>query len=355
MHILFLSIIVFGLTIQDIGAMEITRSSKRREIEHSDHDKNIDSHCNQASQQLLQAFEYLIAGDIDEDSMCTIVTDLLEQGANLNTFCQHNYSPLLSTLYPGQEYVELTQLLLDNGADVNIKNKYGETALLFAIRRRKVDSCALLLARGAWSSLSPELLIEEKLLKSSGKPAKRQLLSLLIRYGLIDVSKIKKQIIQTITPNPLLQAVMRNNVGAVAYLLGEPLPWYEGWRRLIGHSPTGPISPDAVDEQGATALSYAAGMGNAALVTLLLNHGASPFLTDRWNIDPLAIVELRLKNPYLTKAQRAEYMKIKHALMLHRKKILGLLSSLQRQGNLPAEMMAIIAQEVGVVYDFRNK
>jgi ankyrin repeat protein len=46
-------------------------------------------------------------------------------------------------------HTEIVQLLLEKGADVNAKNKYGRTALIYATERGYTEIVQLLLEKGA--------------------------------------------------------------------------------------------------------------------------------------------------------------------------------------------------------------
>lgn len=73
---------------------------------------------------------------------------LLDHGANPDLSLPDNgWAPLHIAAFLG--YVKVVKTLLDHGADINIKNRYGETALLQAAFRGHDEVVKLLLARGA--------------------------------------------------------------------------------------------------------------------------------------------------------------------------------------------------------------
>lgn len=44
---------------------------------------------------------------------------------------------------------DFAKILIDNGADINYKNRYDETALLVAAREKHIEMCELLVENGA--------------------------------------------------------------------------------------------------------------------------------------------------------------------------------------------------------------
>lgn len=82
-----------------------------------------------------------------------LVRSLLEGGADPNFFAR-DMSPLLSAVY--WEGTEITQLLLDHGANVNIRNSHGQTPLHNAFqnafqyeRPPNIECIQILIASGA--------------------------------------------------------------------------------------------------------------------------------------------------------------------------------------------------------------
>jgi ankyrin repeat protein len=63
----------------------------------------------------------------------TAVRDALEKGADVNT--KDNFGETALMYASGQEHTETAKLLIEKGADVNARNNGGETALMNAQRR----------------------------------------------------------------------------------------------------------------------------------------------------------------------------------------------------------------------------
>jgi len=55
---------------------------------------------------------------------------LLENGANVNARDRYGWTALMWAVFKG--YKEIVKLLLENGADVNVRDFFGNTALKFA-------------------------------------------------------------------------------------------------------------------------------------------------------------------------------------------------------------------------------
>ena len=76
-----------------------------------------------------------------------LIPGLIEGGADINTKDKYGRTPLLlATQYNNTEIV---QLLIEKGADVNAKNKYGWTPLLWATVNNNTKLSVLLVEKGA--------------------------------------------------------------------------------------------------------------------------------------------------------------------------------------------------------------
>jgi ankyrin repeat protein len=77
------------------------------------------------------------------------VKELISQGADVNQIVPNSYDkPLLFEAISGGNF-EIAKLLIDNGANVNAKSRYGGTALMEAAHFCQIDILKLLLERGA--------------------------------------------------------------------------------------------------------------------------------------------------------------------------------------------------------------
>src|SRR4051794_30487597 len=76
------------------------------------------------------------------------VRELLAVGAPINErYGELQYSPLMASGMVGSR--EITQLLVDRGADVNARDANGETALHFAARAGDCSTIVILVRNGA--------------------------------------------------------------------------------------------------------------------------------------------------------------------------------------------------------------
>jgi ankyrin repeat protein len=76
-----------------------------------------------------------------------IIKTLLDNGTNVETRDRRGYTPLAAAAYEG--YDNVVRLLLDKGADREARNKNARTPLALATRKGDVDSLKLLIQRGA--------------------------------------------------------------------------------------------------------------------------------------------------------------------------------------------------------------
>lgn len=71
----------------------------------------------------------------------------IKYGVNPNTVCTHTKKPILC-MAASNDY-DYTKVLLDNGADINIKDCDGRTAMMYAIEASQIKTMTLLIERGA--------------------------------------------------------------------------------------------------------------------------------------------------------------------------------------------------------------
>lgn len=85
-----------------------------------------------------------------------VVSLLLNAGADVNRLSQdRGYSPLMDAVQKGD--VAIAQILLDHGADGNLKSKDGQTALIIAAGRGDLSISKLLVSHGADPSIKDSL------------------------------------------------------------------------------------------------------------------------------------------------------------------------------------------------------
>ncbi len=118
-------------------------------------------------------FTPLIAAAQD-DRRLPMTKVLLDAGANLNV--QDNYGETALERAANNGQTETVRLLLERGAQIDIKNKWGGTALTRAIGAGHVDVVRLLIANGAsvnarYSNKATPLIVAAYALSSTIKPS----------------------------------------------------------------------------------------------------------------------------------------------------------------------------------------
>ncbi len=98
--------------------------------------------------QILPPADRLLLLAIREDLPKTIAA-LLSEGANPNvaTSMGEGYNALMLTAWDGK--LKNAEIIIDAGADINVKNFHGGTALLIAAQKGFTDIVRLLLKHGA--------------------------------------------------------------------------------------------------------------------------------------------------------------------------------------------------------------
>jgi ankyrin repeat protein len=94
-----------------------------------------------ASMNDSRPLQYAVLFDID------IVDLLIKKGVDVNKFDYYGWTALMKASHFGKK--DIVYLLLQNGAEINIKNKHGDTALTFASKEGYDDIAELLIKNGA--------------------------------------------------------------------------------------------------------------------------------------------------------------------------------------------------------------
>ena len=155
--------------------------------------------------------------------------ELLDRGADPNIHNSSGDTALIKASFNNK--IEIARLLLDNDADPNIQNSYGDTALRWASGRGHIEIVKMLLDRGANPNIQ----------NNDGWTA-------------------------------LIVAVLNNNSEIIRLLLNRG------------------ADPNTRDNR-ATALIYASRNGLTKIVRLLLDNGADPYIRGRDGMTALMIAE----------------------------------------------------------------
>ncbi len=227
---------------------------------------------------------------------------LLAAGANPNAVDRNGTPPLVYAVCRGRYgSLDIVKVLLKNGADPNIEYGDRQSALTSAIAREHLGTIEALIAAGAKEVSFDQTKIDQDLLDNS--------------YFQNDDIKARIALIRGANPNfkgfdgqtALTRAVQGFNEQHVARLLGQgadcSITDDEGSTALMYAAGRGKPNPkvlrlllrhgkkiDAVDKAGYTALMRAARVCNFEAVKLLLAAGADPDIQNQHGHNALYIV-----------------------------------------------------------------
>jgi len=177
------------------------------------------------------------------------VKELLNKGANPNA--TYNGVPaLIWAVYKG--HTDIVALLLENGANINIQDKDGDTPLIVASIKGNEELIKLLLSKNC------DLLITSK----NGKSALNYLKEKDLLY-LVDMKPINIE---------LFHAAMKNDLARVKFLLDAGANVNIAWKGFDDQNE--PIFSKEEPFDGTTLLLEAASIGNLELVKILVSYGA---------------------------------------------------------------------------------
>ncbi|MCP3462424.1 ankyrin repeat domain-containing protein [Bradyrhizobium sp. CCGUVB23] len=227
------------------------------------------------------------------DANCiALATELLDDGASVDARDRFGARPLSHAARFG--HLEMVDLLLARGAPINARNLAGATALYFAAERGHVAVAQRLIERGAdvrltgRSGISPvaaaayagsdaiiEMLLahgaDERAPDETGKPP----IVYAAARAWLDI--VKRLLAQNIDIN----ARYPNDLTLLMWAAGpdEKVPEAEAVK-VVGYLLDAGARVDDRDVRGRTALMIAAEGGHAEIAALLLARGADPSLMD---------------------------------------------------------------------------
>nr|XP_026488539.1 protein TANC2 isoform X2 [Vanessa tameamea] len=195
---------------------------------------------------------------------------------NQITECLGN-APLLC-MYAYQGIISMVGLLIEFGADLEMTNSQGCSALSLACQRGHTDVARMLIASGA--SLSHTDTAEQTPLVHAAKNGHRDTVIYLLgcQTGKEDRNSIEidEDNIEQLVPgsrHALIAAAQNGHLDIVEYLLD-----------------TAELIPDGIcPVTGETALTAACSTGNAAIADALLIRGATPYSLNARQMSPLAL------------------------------------------------------------------
>jgi len=241
----------------------------------------------------LSAIEVSLALFSAADENCTsLATELLDGGASVDARDRFGARPLSHAARNG--HLQMVDLLLARGAPINARNLAGATALYFAAERGRVEVARRLIERGAdvnltgRSGISPvaasayagsdaivEMLLahgaDERAADETGKPP--------IVYA---AARAKLDIVNRLLARNIdVNARYANDLTLLMWAVGpdEKVPEADALKVVTYLLDVGAHIDDR-DARGRTALMIAAEGGRAEIANLLLARGADPSLRD---------------------------------------------------------------------------
>ena len=241
----------------------------------------------------LSAIEVSLALFSAADENCTsLATELLDGGASVDARDRFGARPLSHAARNG--HLQMVDLLLARGAPINARNLAGATALYFAAERGRVEVARRLIDRGAdvnltgRSGISPvaasayagsdaivEMLLahgaDEHAADETGKPP--------IVYA---AARAKLDIVRRLLARNIdVNARYANDLTLLMWAVGpdEKVPEADALKVVTDLLDVGAHIDDR-DARGRTALMIAAEGGHAEIANLLLARGADPSLRD---------------------------------------------------------------------------
>lgn len=207
------------------------------------------SYSEERIREIGQLNEAALNGDTD------IVLELLEEGADVNWEAKrgfkYGWTPLMFAASEG--HIDILDILLDYGADIDARDNDGYSALMHAIDRREIDAAEFLIKEGAYLHYE-DFDCGHNVLTLCASSGDLHLFDLLIINGATDINHT-----DCYKMSPLMNAI-----------------WYEKYdiaERLIQLQCELDFQSDGYRHKGFTALMFACYLGNFKIVKKLVENG----------------------------------------------------------------------------------
>lgn len=233
-------------------------------------------------------FSLLIA--IGQCGYLAAVQVLLENGADVNILANNGLTSLMMATLNG--HTEAVSMLLQNGANVNIQNCLGMTALIIAIYNNHKEIASLLLEYG--SNVNFTLFVKNGVHMTNLMLATifghAEIVSLLLEYGadvgialLLACGSGHTRIVKLLLTYQANVNQQHNDNGVSGLMLAISMGHAEICQLLLRHN----AIVDLRDKDGRSALMYAVVKNHTDLVPCLLEGGAQVDMKGASGISPL--------------------------------------------------------------------
>ena len=210
-----------------------------------------------------------------------VLTILLDIGVMVNTRGNGDHTPLMLAATKGFSHTSTVKLLHSRGADLNLQNQYGWTALMLTAAYGRLETAAQLLVLGADIDLQSKRGNAEQCAKHSGHHDVASLLNTWTQHKEIDKVMFhcaevgnQKAVEALITLGGNIQYTYRRDTG---YHKAAENGHLSVVRTYLQHG----IEVDFRGRFGYTALIHAAEFGKLGIVCELLEWGADAKLQDK--------------------------------------------------------------------------
>jgi len=195
---------------------------------------------------------------------------LLDNGANANTKDQDGLTALMNAAFNSN--LEICQLLIDHRADVNAKHNKGWTALLCAVGSGNLEICQLLINHGANVNAKDDKGMT--VLMAASHSDNLEICQLLINQGADVKAKDNKGFTAYDYANDRIKPLLLQSGSTSSDKLVCKLVVEGNYYQLKQLLENGTNANAKYNEEGWTALMFAASEGNTDICKLLINHGA---------------------------------------------------------------------------------
>lgn len=229
----------------------------------------------------------------------------LALGANVNSRGNHGYTPLLLAVEYSYSGAEIVTLLLEKGADPNLANDSGDTALMLAAGRNNAEAASVLLAHKA------RVYIRNQQQKTALHIAARELHASIVSAILASQSEVGASSAGVDVRGVEVDA--RDDRGRTPLMLAadnEGLVPDDVMKLLLEKG----ADLNAQDGEGNTALMLAAHAGSMAGVDYLLSRGANVDVKNRAGETALKLAKTVHENKRIFNADLVEARIVKSLL-----------------------------------------